>query len=158
MNTWVPTGTLEFGHILLLKLFTTSMMSAQYKMIYSKFFPYFWHKVQRGSLQRLNLYLILDRGRFSFLLWWSSRQIRFKISNDLMISRDVFFAHFGRFIRFVLRCGHPGGDPGLRYGLRSLRSLHSLRKVSSKSKKNQESQGFFVRFSGFKNQIPQSQL
>ena len=32
------TGTLEFGHILLLKLFTTSMMSAQYKMIYSKFF------------------------------------------------------------------------------------------------------------------------
>ena len=48
-------------------------------------------------------------------------QILIKISDDLLMSRDIFFAHFGRFTRSVLRYGHPAsGDPGLRYGLRSL--------------------------------------
>ena len=89
---------------------------------YQSFLPYFWHKVQRSSLQRQNWDLILDHASFIFSTFGDHQKKVSEIAGCFDDFSRSFLRSFRSFIRFVLRYGHPGGDPGLRYRLRSLRS------------------------------------
>ena len=99
---------------------------------------------RRSSLQRLKWDLILDHDSFRFSTLRGSSKESCEIAGLFDdFSRD-FLRSFRSFIRSVLRYGHPAsGDPGLRYGLRSLRSYISLRKLSSKSSKILDLTTFF---------------
>ena len=101
------------------------------------------------SLKGLKTHLTVDQRTLTFFLGWSSKK-SFWRSTDVLWFLETFsplisFASFAAG-RYILRYGHPKGDPGLRYGFRfpSLTTLSSfVSKSLFKTRKISDLKGFF---------------
>ena len=128
---------------------------------------------QRNALRSNFCFIRIVNGPFRFdfvivfwsnLLWWQSQSKTGKICISIKIA-EVWFLNLRTsrksYLRFLIffdfsRRFH---SPPLQTVLPFVHYAPFIRyEKSLQNQKNQESQSFFVRFSGFKNQIPQSQL